>query len=145
MANVQRSSSYSSITALAMALVWWVVLAIAPVHAQTCLVDVNGPDDEAGQKDLSQICLVGTCRGGVTETLSFDDVAWQGNNTGDACFLFDTDGDGKANRAVCFTLTGEPAIPAGNPVCYTCGDTRPDRCTSSVLVACTSTCSLTFT
>ena len=139
-----RRARWGGVAALAVALAWWVVLAAAPVHA-VCIVDTNGADDEPGQKDLSQICLVGACTGGINESLSFDDRAWSGNNTGDACFLFDTDSDGLVNRALCVTLTGDPVTQTGNARCYTCADTRPDRCVSSVLVSCTSVCSLSST
>src|SRR4030095_5733207 len=33
-------------------------------------------------------------------------------------------------------------LQAGNPKCYTCLDDAPDRCNGSVLVACSSTCTL---
>jgi len=91
---------------------WWIALMVVALggsagileassaHAQ-CITDMRGADDEAGQKDLNEFCLVGSCGGSNTQiTWNFDDVSWSGNNTGDACALFDTDGDGDANRAV---------------------------------------------
>ncbi|MGH7893109.1 MAG: hypothetical protein ACREQL_00485 [Candidatus Binatia bacterium] len=130
--------------ALAVALAWWSMLATTPVHAQ-CILDVQGADDQPGQKDLSQFCLVGTCNvSNTSASWSFDDTSWSGNNTGDACALFDSDGDGNANRALCVTLQGAAQMQAGNPKCYTCGDTRPDRCTSAAPTTCISTCQVTL-
>jgi len=126
------------------ALVWLVgVLAATAVRAD-CFTDVQGADDQPGQKDLSQLCIVGTCGASDNEvSWNFDDTGWSGNNTGDACALFDTNGDGNVERAVCVTVVSDPAVmQSGNPKCYTCGNTRPDRCTGSVLVPCTSTCSV---
>ena len=47
----------------------------------------------------------------------------------DACTLFDTDADSKANNAVCVITNGSPATLT-DVVVYECGDTRVDRCTS---------------
>src|SRR5262245_41704542 len=113
----------------------------APARAQ-CFEDVDLNDDEPGQKDLSQFCLVGACGGGTTVNWSFDDTKWSGNNTGDACALFDTDNNGNADRAVCVTIIAPATMQANNPKCYTCGDDRPDRCTGAASVACGSTCSV---
>src|SRR5262245_828576 len=137
-----RSARLRRIVVVAVALAWWVVLAAAPLHAQ-CTNDLQGPDDEPGQKDLSQFCLLGTCNAGFSVSWNFDDTDWSGSNTGDGCALFDTDGDGNANRAVCVTIESPAQMQAGNPKCYTCGHTRPDNCPSSVLVACTSSCQVT--
>src|SRR5262249_26411719 len=61
----------------------------APAHAD-CFQDAQGSDDQPGQKDLSEFCLAGTCGGSsTTVTWNFDDTEWTGNNTGDACALFD--------------------------------------------------------
>jgi hypothetical protein len=69
---------------------------------------------------------------------NFDDTRWTGNNTGDGCVLFDSnDADPFANYAVCVTVEGGPpaTIQAGSPKLYTCGNTRVDRCTGSVLLS----------
>ena len=114
----------------------------ASVHAAGCTVDGQSTDDLPGQKDLNQFCNNGACGGGISYTWSFDDTDWNGNNTGDSCALYDTDNDGFANRVVCVTVEAGPAQQAGNPKCYTCNDDAPDRCNGSVLVACTSVCTL---
>src|SRR5262249_23357224 len=132
------------LTAMVLAALCWVALSVTPVSAQQCFNDVQGADDLPGQKDLSDFCLTGTCTGGGGIAWQFDDTGWSGNNTGDACAFYDTNGNGFADRAVCATLTGEPpSLLAGSPTCYTCNDSRPDRCGSAVAVSCTSTCALT--
>ena len=118
------------------------VLAAPPVAAQLCTNDQQGPDDEPGQKDLNQFCTNGSCGIGSSLSWNFDDTAWSGMNTGDACLLFDTDADGNANRAVCVTAIGNAMMQPGNPKCYICADDRPTRCTGAVLVPCTSTCTV---
>src|SRR5437867_290445 len=81
--------------------------AVPAARAQTCTTDLQGPDDEPGQKDLNEFCRGAvTCGGtGFRITYNFDDVQWTGANTGDGCALFDTDNDGKANFAICATLS----------------------------------------
>src|SRR6185503_11009178 len=137
-------------TQLGFVVVGLLLLVAAPMgYAQTtCTNDLQGPDDEPGQKDLQQFCETfnQTCSanaGSRRFTWNFDDSVWSGGNTGDACALFDTDADGNANRAVCVTIVSGPAIQANNPKCYTCDDDRPTNCTNSVLTTCTSTCTVT--
>jgi hypothetical protein len=140
---VRRLTSGARAIAVALVLA---VLTIGQAHA-ACTSDVQGADDQPNQKDATQFCNNGAC-GGTSFSLgvSFDDRSWSGTNTSDGCLLFDTDGDGLANRAVCGSLGGlSGTLQAGSPTCYTCGDTRPDRCTSSVAVACTTTCTATVT
>jgi hypothetical protein len=119
----------------------------AAAQLQQCTSDQQGPDDEPGQKDLTKSCAGPVCGVGATQySWNFDDTNWTGNNTGDACVLFDTDGDGNANRAVCVTIVGgvvTPSMQTGNPKCYTCSDDRPTRCSGAQPVACTSTCTVT--
>src|SRR5947209_20308961 len=80
------------------------LLAAAPVRA-VCINDVQGPDDQPGQKDLSGLCEPGPACSSFATTISlllqFDDVNWTGSNTGDACALVDFNQDGLADRAVC--------------------------------------------
>src|SRR6059036_3996644 len=78
---------------LGFALAVMLALVTAPVaRAQSCITDLQGPDDEPGQKDLSEFCRgAGTCTGGFVITYNFDDVQWTGSNTGDGCALIDTD------------------------------------------------------
>jgi hypothetical protein len=125
----------------------WAALSAGTVRAQ-CTVDVQGTDDQVKQSDLTQFCLSGSCGGSnVTLGWSWDNTTWPGGNTGDACALFDTDGDGSVDRAICVTVSGAAVMQSGNPKCYTCTDSAPDRCTGGTLVACagTTTCSVTVT
>jgi hypothetical protein len=132
--------------ALVMGLFLFVAAAPPPVAAQVCTNDQQGFDDEPGQKDLTKFCSGPVCGVGNTYSWNFDDTNWSGNNTGDACVLFDTDGDGNANRVVCVTIVGgmvAPSQQAGSPRCYTCADDRPTRCTNATPTTCTSTCTVT--
>lgn len=89
-------------------------------------------NDEPGQKDLTADAAgfdAGT--NDFYTAWKWDDTSWSGNNTGDACSLFDTDANGNADYAVCVTI-GKPAVETSTRV-YSCGDTRADRCVGSVL------------
>jgi Prealbumin-like fold domain len=97
--------------------------------APVMIVDDGGPDDYPGQKDLNYLTVdyaPGT-PGTIIVEWGWDDTAWSGNNTGDACSLFDTDGDGFANYSLCVTVGGTPASYQDLRL-YSCGDTRTDRC-----------------
>jgi hypothetical protein len=97
-----------------------------PIPSQ-CQIDVgcgspkkeNGacPNDEAGQKDLTQFCVDPGENDpyDLHSKWNWDEVnGFSGGNTGDACTLYDTDGDGTAgfgdiDYAVCVTITdGDP-------------------------------------
>src|SRR5438128_1152073 len=90
--------------------------------------EVQGANDVPGQKDLTRFCVAG---GNGTFEL-FTQWNWDlvltlsGNNTGDACSLYDTDGDGRANLAVCVTIRSSPATLAAVRL-LTCNDPQPDR------------------
>jgi len=57
----------------------------------------------------------------------WDDTATSGNNTRDACALFDTDGDGFANYSFCVIVQTNGT---SSNVLYSCGDGAADRCTN---------------
>jgi hypothetical protein len=78
--------------------------AIAQVLA--CSADTGGADDELGQKDLTRGCFDATSATSVTVAWNWDDTDFPGSNTGDACSLVDSDGDGNANYAVCVQVSG---------------------------------------
>ena len=112
--------------------------------AEVCVNDQQGGNDVPGQKDLTQLCFDGVAVAGkVTASWQWDDIDWSGNNSGDACALFDTDGDGKANRALCISLNGSPASLTSIKA-YTCTDSSVSRCGSpnSSVNATLSTCSI---
>ena len=81
---------------------------LAP-QAPACVVDQQGANDEPGQKDLTTMCESAGAFDTVQISWNWDDTAWTGTNTGDACSLFDTDGDGNANYSLCVTVAGVPA------------------------------------
>jgi hypothetical protein len=98
--------------------------------------DENGPNDVPGQKDLN---LHGIDSSGLPTQIkvlwNWDELGTSGNNSLDACTLFDTDTtpNGFADVAVCVTTQGNPATKKAATV-YTCGDTRVDRCASQIAV-----------
>lgn len=107
------------------------------ISSHVCVTDVQGANDEPGQKDLTKMCYdySGLSTSIATEW-NWDDTAWPGTNTGDACALFDTDGDGNANYATCVTIEdGPPAVQvSGSPRVFSCNDTRSDRCAGDILI-----------
>jgi len=96
--------------------------------APITVVDDGGADDETGQKDLSFLTVdYAPSVGDIAVTWGWDDTSWSGNNSGDACTLFDTDGDGFANFSLCITVKGAGVYQATR--LYSCAaDNRTDRC-----------------
>ncbi len=136
--------SFGLLAALLAAVVFVAIASAAPITA----LDDAGADDEPGQKDLSYLVL-DYAPGGANDIVvkwGWDDTAWSGNNTGDACTLFDTDGDGFANYSLCITVDEAGAYEATR--LYTCvADSKSDRCggpalVPSVAVASTGTASV---
>jgi hypothetical protein len=109
--------------------------AVAPVAAAptfTFVEDDQGANDEPGQKDLT--AQASAFDGAIFYSAwKWDDTSWSGKNTGDACSLFDTDGDGFVNYAVCVTVGQSPAVELSTRV-YSCGDARADRCTNPIVL-----------
>ena len=92
------------------------------------LLDDDGPDDEPGQKDLTQMTVdVGLTALGISWNWDDTDFGNLGGNTGDSCALMDTDQDGLANYAFCVVVDGAPASKVSHRL-YSCGDSRTDRC-----------------
>lgn len=102
--------------------------------APSCVNDDRGANDVPGQKDLTQMCFEAPVSGSQSITWNWDELGTSGNNTLDACALFDTDGDGKANYAVCGVTLGNPAA-VQDTITYTCNDTRSDRCSGKQLAS----------
>lgn len=106
------------------------------------LTDDAGADDLSGQKDLNFLTIDYGLPGSTTivTTWGWDDTAWSGNNTGDACTLFDASGDGDADYSLCITVGGTPAAYLSTRM-YRCGAApdflggRSDRCTQPTLIA----------
>jgi hypothetical protein len=109
------------------------VSAAVPADFGAFTPDDEGANDEPGQKDLTaQDSVFESGTNDFYSAWKWDDTSWSGNNTGDACSLFDTDDDGLVNFAVCVTIGTKQATELSTRV-YSCGDTRSDRCTGSVL------------
>ncbi len=99
-----------------------------------CFVDSAGANDESNQKDLTRGCINDA---GLPSTIAvewqWDDTGTGGSNTMNACAMFDTDGDGLANRAVCVNTNNTPATMTSFRV-YTCTNSSADRCSGRALV-----------
>jgi uncharacterized repeat protein (TIGR01451 family) len=96
----------------------------------SCIVDTAGANDLSGQKDLTKLCVdYANVPVSVDTTWNWDETGTNGANTLDACNLFDTDGDGNINYAVCVSTQNDPATLQSFTT-YSCGDSKSDRCTS---------------
>src|SRR6266581_399285 len=109
------------------------------------VIDQQGSNDQPGQKDLTRLGRDNTDPNYFSLYWSWDETgAWTSNgNTGDACALFDSDGDGNINFAVCGQITN----PGGNPnlVNQTALSTRPYSCNNTKSDRCPKAAALTFT
>lgn len=102
----------------------------APISGTS--VDSAGANDEPGQKDLTQMSVdYSGLPSDFDLTWNWDELRWTGNNTGDACALFDTNGNGFADNALCVTVAGNPGSWQATNL-YSCDDDRNNRCTNSV-------------
>jgi hypothetical protein len=133
-------------TKLVIIAVFAVLFAISAMPASAMIpgfftvVDQQGANDQPNQKDLTQM--------GRLDTTNYLKVAWDWDDVdftsqaGDACALFDTNGDGNINAAVCSEVVNGPGWTLANPIIiqnvavlgsmpyvFTCGDNKPDRCT----------------
>lgn len=102
-----------------------------------CQSDIDGANDEPGQKDVTQWCVQpgDSVPYELYVATGWDETTLSGNNTADVCSLFDTGSDGYADLAVCATLHSSGTLNGNLAVLksvqlYTCGNTRTDRCTS---------------
>ena len=100
--------------------------------ALLCQVDISGANDVSNQKDVTKMCVdyANAASGDIGVAWNWDDLGSSGANTLDGCTLYDSDGNGFADYAVCVATTGNPAVWQSTTT-YTCGDTRYDRCTST--------------
>jgi hypothetical protein len=125
------------------------------VQALTCEIDNQGANDEPGQKDLTKMCAdYSNVPTSERITWQWDEIAWTGNNTGDACSLYDINSNGKADYALCVTVGGNPAeqltgIGYYSPRLYSCDDSNAYKCSGATLLkdnqTLTSTCSVAVT
>ena len=103
----------------------------------TC--DVDGPNDVPAQVDVNCMSRADNLPGLLGLKWSWDDIdSWLGKGqTGDICALLDTDADGNANFAACASIENDPDTGEiiqvngdGAVDIYSCGDSKPDRCSS---------------
>src|SRR6478736_1513739 len=103
----------------------------------TMVVDQGGPNDvNSSQVDLTQFGRDNSDPNRFKLLWSWDATDdWTGTGaTGDACALFDGDGDGRVNFAVCASIQNPGGNPnavmqvVGSPYAYTCNNARLDRC-----------------
>ncbi|MFP5361742.1 MAG: DUF11 domain-containing protein [Thermoleophilia bacterium] len=96
--------------------------------------DTQGPNDEPGQKDLTQFGRDDTDPTAYKIFWSWDETdQWAGaGQTGDACALFDTDGDSFINFVVCGQVynptAGSVVETPGSPYAFSCNDSKVDNC-----------------
>ena len=87
--------------------------------APIVFIDEGGANDNGGpgQKDLTRHTVdTAGLPNTIAVTWNWDIVTISGNNTADGCALFDTDGDGLANSALCVTWSGStPTQARGQP------------------------------
>jgi hypothetical protein len=107
--------------------------------APVCLDDVDGANDPSGdgQGDITRLCTDNANLPTSFDVyMSWDETGFSGANTGDACVLFDTDGDASGNidYAICISIGGNPASLSAGPLLYSCGNSTPDRCSSPVTI-----------
>ena len=128
--DARRKVLGASLGGLAISAALLALIAVVAYAAPILILDDGGPDDEVGQKDLSQLTVDSDgLPSSLAVTWNWDDTAWSGGNTGDACSLYDTDGDGNANYALCVGVGGDPASYQYS-VLWTCSNKRSDRCTA---------------
>jgi hypothetical protein len=117
--------------------------------AFTFTSDEGGADDQPGQKDLTRHGVDGSnLPVSLDVTWNWDTTGFSGQNTGDACSLFDNDDNGFVDFAVCVTINQDPAVQAAtSPRLFTCGDDKVDRCTQPLaqIPNPTSTCTVAIT
>jgi hypothetical protein len=105
-----------------------------------CVEDVDGCNDEPGQRDSKYACIASNYASvqpadTIYLRFDFDETGFTGANTGDGCWLLDTDGDTLVNKALCFTLSGNPAtLDPADVELFDCNDSMDDRCGGSTAV-----------
>ena len=144
MFNYRLKGSLKYILLLAVLLITF--LAASPAAAdQICYDDLQGADDEPGQKDLNRLCIdyEPASASFVDVDFQWDKTGWTGNNTGDACILFDTNDNGFADYALCETVSQDPAQHLSTRLYQCTADSRPTRCMGGNLIDSLSVCTAT--
>jgi hypothetical protein len=103
--------------------------------------DVDGPNDVPEQSDVNWFSRADNLTGELWVKWTWDDTdQWTGTGqTGDACGLFDANGNGNADLAVCAQITNNAdgsqvlQLPSkGAATAYACSDKKADRCSKQV-------------
>jgi hypothetical protein len=151
--RITRPTTILQLAAVALTCALTASAALAAIPIPTnCQNDVDGANDQPGQKDITRFCfdLGDSSPYELLALTNWDETKLTGANTADICTLFNTDGDAFANLAVCVQLKssggggGNLAI-FGELRLFTCNDTRADRCAGATLVPgpYTTTCEVT--
>jgi hypothetical protein len=98
--------------------------------------DQQGANDVPGQVDLTRMGRDDSVSGTYKIFMSWDSTdSWTGTGqTGDACALFDKNGNGGIDFVVCGQVNNPNANPAvvaqttNSPYAFTCNDKKIDRC-----------------
>lgn len=125
---------------LVLGLIIALCIVVFPVMAApVVVVDDQGPDDEPGQKDLSQLTVEYT--GGILtfSGWNWDDTATSGANTRDGCSLFDSNNNMLADWSLCVIVESDGSYTVK---LYSCdADANADRCSGPTEVTTfSSTC-----
>jgi hypothetical protein len=112
--------------------------------------DDAGANDEPGQVDLTQFSRSDVDPDFLWLRWSWDELTvWTGSGqTGDACALLDTNGNGNADNALCVQITNDSegttiTQTLESPILYDCGDKKADRCSQKVVARPSSDVGLT--
>ena len=119
-------------------------------HGFVIVLDSGGANDAVDQSDLTILSYDGSHAGVFSVRWSWDKITFSGANTGDACTLFDTDGDGDINYSLCVQVedngSGTAVLAAGFPALFSCNDARNDRCgTPNPIALSGTTCTVSTT
>ena len=114
--------------------------AFADWSDEYCKQDPGTCDDFPNQQDTKGACIASNLAATTPSPANtvylrfdFDDTGLSGGNTGDACWLVDSDQDGNANRALCMEVTGNP-FNTLQSFLYDCNDSSAS-CGGAVLSA----------
>ena len=99
--------------------------------AYNCAVDTGGANDISGQKDMNEMCADYSVPGVDKIRWNWDDTGWTDSNTGDACSLYDSDGDGFADRALCVSVGDTPSTFQSMAL-YSCDDSSTTHCLGAI-------------
>ncbi len=94
-------------------------------------VDTGGPDDwtNPNRNDLSLMQSDSDSSDGSIDVVwQLDDASIGGGEESQGCALYDTDGDGNVNYALCVSLIDDGGSTLSEPVFYECDDSKNNKC-----------------